>query len=137
MIRVPYAAAPHDLDALLDGLTPYYHLYIAEVTVDPGVTLADFAEADWPTYTPRRAVSWVPAIMSGGRAVATADPIMWQRGTGGSPRQVYGYFVTDGQTGPLCWWEPRDAGPLPMAASGDSVIVRPRLTLREDAEPES
>lgn len=137
MIRIPYVGSLYLLDALLENLTPYFHLYTADVDNDPGVDLADFEEADWPLYVPLRVTSWTPAVIVSGRAVSTADAALWQRGAGGPPRQVYGYYVTDTAGGPLLWWEARAQGPLPMSEPFHTVQVFPRLTLREDPDPET
>lgn len=137
MIHIPYVSSPYLLDQLLGGITPYFHLYISAIADDPGITLADFDEADWPAYAPRRVTTWSPAVVQSGRAVSWADPQQWIRGTGGDTRDVYGYYATDTPGGPLLWWEPVEGSPLPMTAPSDSVLIRPRITLREDPEPET
>jgi len=137
MIRVPYGASLYDLDAFLDNLTPYYHLFTTAMPEDPLIVLADFTEADWPAYAPQRASGWTPAVLVGERAASMADALLWTRGTGGAPRDVYGYYVTDTAGGPLIWWEAREEGPLPMQDPFHTVRVLPRLTLREDPDSES
>jgi len=136
MIHIPYNASLYLLDALLENLTPYFHLYTNDVGDDPGVVLGDFTEADWPLYVPIRVTSWTPSVLVAPRAVSTADIALWQRGAGGPPRNVYGYYVTDTSGGPLLWWEARAQGPLPMSEPFHTVQVLPRITLREDPEPE-
>ena len=136
-ITVPDVGATACLDALLDeGVTTWYHLYVNDVSLGRATTLGDLTEADWPDYAPQRVTTWTPATVPIDRAVSAADPLLWTRGDGGDPRQVYGYYVTDGQTGPLLWAETRPQGPLPMVAPTDAVLVTPRVTLRQDPEPE-
>lgn len=134
-IVVPSAGARDALDAMLAELHPWTHLYVTDVTLGPDTTKDDLTEASWPDYVPMRATGWAPAVTVGGLAVADADPILWVRGDGGDPAQVYGYFVTDTKDGPLVWAERRPQGPVAMIEPTDQVLLLPRLTLREDPEP--
>lgn len=135
-ITVPEIAETYDLDALLEDLDTWFHLYVTRLSLGRGTLLADFTEASWPAYQPLRVTTWSPSQILRGRAWSSADPTQWTRGSGGAPAQVYGYYVTDGRTGPLLWCESRQQGPTPMTAPTDMVVVLPRLTLRGDDDPE-
>lgn len=132
MISIPDEAERYDLDTYLGSVEPWYHLFVNDLVPVGATILDDFVEATWPDYAPRKVTSWVPSVTVDGRAVATADPTTWTRGSGGPGASVYGYYVTDGSSGPLIWCERRAAGPIDMTMPTDSVQVLPRLTLRED-----
>lgn len=134
-VVIPDVAATYQLDELLDGLDTWYHLYAVPAVLGASTTLADLTESAWPGYAPIRVTTWSPALLIDGRAWSSADPALWTRGIGGVGGQVYGYYVTDGQTGSLIWCEARPGGPTPMLTSGDQVLVLPRLTLRQDPAP--
>lgn len=135
-IIVPDVAATYDLDELLDQLDTWYHLYTVPAVLGPSTTLADLTEAAWPDYAPVRVNTWSPASIVEDRAVSLGDPVLWVRGSGGMPAQVYGYYVTDGRTGPLVWCEARAQGATPMIAAHDQVLVLPELSFRQDPVPE-
>lgn len=138
MIVVPNVGAAALLDDMLAEVDTYYHLYTNDETLTSATVLADLTEATWPDYRAMRVTTWSPAIAVEGTAASQADPVLWVRGVGGLAVDVYGYYVTDGQTGPLLWIEARPAGPTPMRAATDTVLVTPQLTLRQsDCPPTS
>lgn len=134
-IVIPLIAAPQALDAMLADAHTWAHLYTNDITPDQDTTLADLTEASWPDYAPLRISGWTPSVVSGIYAVSTADQVLWTRGTGGDPAQVFGYWVSDLKTGAMLWVERRPQGPLPMAAASDQVLLLPRVTLRQDPVP--
>jgi hypothetical protein len=135
VIVVPNVAADVLLDDLIEAIDTYYHLYVNAATLGPDTTLTDLTEAAWPDYRSMRVTTWSPAIALEGTAASQADPVVWVRGVGGLAVDVYGYYVTDGATGPLLWVEARPSGPTPMRAATDTVIVTPQLTLRQNDCP--
>jgi hypothetical protein len=130
MLAVPESAQCYLLDRLIDGLDPWYHLFTADVWPDSTTTLAQLPEPQWEGYQPQRVNVWTSAIIRNGRAETTADPVEWVRGATGSPETVFGYFVTDGQGGPLLWAEHvcgRDG--IAMESDADLVVVWPLLDM--------
>jgi len=136
VVIIPNAAELVLLDRLLDKVTTWYHLYVTATVLGAGTVIGDFTEADWTDYAPKKVTTWSPAVTLSGRAVSNADQTMWIRGSGGPTRFVFGYYVTDGEDGPLLWCEERVAGSIRMQFSTDTVTVVPRITLREDPVPE-
>jgi hypothetical protein len=130
MIVVPDGGARDALDDLLAELTGWAHLYVEDVVLGPDTTRDDLTEASWPDYQPLRVTGWAPSVALDGLAVSEADLLLWIRGPGGDPAQVYGYFVSDLKDGPLVWVERRPQGPIAMSADTDQVLLLPRLTLR-------
>lgn len=133
---IPAVSAPYLLDVLLDGLTPWCHLYVVPVTLTVGTVIGDLVEATWSGYQPQRALGWTTADWEDDRAVTTADPLLWTYGPQPGPAIVYGYYVTDGRTGALLWAESREQGPIALNIAIDQVEVWPRLTLRTCPEPQ-
>lgn len=135
-ITIPNVAEVNLLDRLLDKVETWYHLYVNSIVLGPATVKTDFVEGSWPGYAAKKVTTWTPAITVSGRAESSADQQQWIRTFDGSGQLVYGYYVTDGQTGPLLWCETRAAGPIRMQFSSDTVTVMPRVTLREDPNPE-
>jgi len=136
MIVVPAVAENYLLDELLDRVTPYFHLFTSEMELGEKTVKEDFQEADWPDYKPAKVTTWSPALQVCGRAVSSADKTRWDRGEDGEPREVFGYYVTDGKDGPLLWCEQRSEGPIRMEFPSDFLVILPRITLREDPDEE-
>ncbi|MGH3526751.1 MAG: hypothetical protein ACRDQ6_05500 [Pseudonocardiaceae bacterium] len=135
MIVIPDASAVALIADLIAQITTVYHLIVQPVTLSQFTTLAQLIEAKWPAYSPSTVTSWSPALTVSGRAVSTADPVLWTRGVGGVASEVFGYFVTDTAGGPLLWAELRPQGPIVMTAPDDQLVLLPQLTLRADTSP--
>jgi hypothetical protein len=125
-------AATALLDDLLDQVETWVHLYTLAVALGPSTTLADLREAAWTGYFPQKATGWTPSLWNGSRADSSSDPLRWVLGVQLGPWTVVGYYVTDGQSGPLLWVEQRPQGPVELALPIDQVEVFPRLTMRQD-----
>lgn len=134
-IVIPSIAATALLDDLFDEIEPWVHLYTLAVPLGPATTLADLREAAWSGYAPQPAAQWTPALWDGALAESSSDPLLWVLGVQLGPWTVVGYYVTDGQTGPLLWVEQRPQGPVELTLPTDQVEVFPRLTLRQDDVP--
>jgi len=122
MIVLSDDSACLQLDTLLDGLDVWYHLYVNDLIPDRTTSLGDLVEPDWDNYLPQQVKTWTPSLIEDDRATAYADPLEWTRGPGGTADQVYGYFTTNGQTGPLLWVE-RMCGQYALEMVGDDQIA--------------
>lgn len=129
MLIVPTIGAGPLLDDLLGDLNVWYHLYVNDATLSVDTVLTDLTEATWTGYVPKKVSSWTPALASAGIAAASADPLIWTIGSVVDPSDVYGYYTTDGQDGPLLWVEAAQDGPIPMREVGAKCLVMPGLTL--------
>jgi hypothetical protein len=118
------------LDALLEALETWCHLYQNDIAPKDVVDRTSFAELDVTGYAPQAVSSWVLAVFRDGRAVSDADPVQFSRGSGMEARDVYGYFITQGRDGPLLWWQRVPGDPQPMRLPTDKVTVYPQLALR-------
>lgn len=132
MIVLPTVGAAFLLDLLIASGKYWLHLYVNPVELGPGTILINFQEASFAGYAPYLITGWTPSQSSADCTFTAADPIVWVVQAAGPAQEVYGYFVTDGETGALCWAENRDAGPIVMMNVGDELEVMPRLTLRTD-----
>jgi hypothetical protein len=133
VIVIPLTSRPALLDALLDGLDTWYHLFMTALPSDTDLSLDDFTEIDWPDYTPQQVKYWAPALLDGEYAYSTADPVEWQATDDQENRKVWGYYVTNGRDGALLWWEMRCEAPIDMSVTGAVCVVWPRLTLPPDS----
>lgn len=127
---VPPAGAMALLDILLSETAWWCHLFTNDYTPSATTLLLDMIDPDWPAYQPQQIYGWSPAIETAGVAQSTADPLVWQRWTGGLDRLVYGYYVTQYRTSELLWAERRAAGPCEMSQLTDQCEVLPTLTLQ-------
>jgi hypothetical protein len=123
VLVLPDVALTYIVDEFIGSIAPYVHLYMTDTPLTRRTTLADFVELDTPSYAAQRAVAWSPSTIRGSLAVTEADPIRWTRGAGGTPRDVYGYYVTDGVSGSLLWCERASTAPIPMRVLGDRLLV--------------
>jgi hypothetical protein len=134
-IIVPDMSARVLLNELLVQPHASYGLFVNNIVPTSLTVLGDLVEADWPDYARIPVTVWSDAATSMGLAFSTADPVVWIRGAGGSPRTVYGYFVVFGSPGLLAWCENWQPGPIPMMAPTDQAPLTPRFTLRQDPVP--
>jgi len=132
LIRVPYVAEISLLVRLLGNITGYVHLYRNDVTITTATTLGDLVEMDVPGYSAQPAVGWTGPVIVSGRAVSAADPILFTRSAGLPSRVAYGYYVTDGPSGDLLWVQRGAEAPYPFGNATDTILVIPRLTLRQE-----
>lgn len=118
---------------LVSGLdyqsSAWVHLYRTDTPLTRNTTLADLVELDTPGYLRQRAVSWSPPTIRGDQAVTEADPLRWTRGAGPPARQIYGYYVTFGSSGPLLWAERGIEAPYTWDTLGQRILVIARFSL--------
>lgn len=133
---VPITAELYLLAIVLDALTPFVHLYVNDVTPDPCSGVDQFQEADWQGYKPLPAKTWTPPVLRSHRAVSWSDPVQFLRGDIGPQRRVYGYWMTDGLSGPLIWAERAPDTPvLRMDYGGNFTTVYPQFSLQSESMP--
>jgi hypothetical protein len=129
VIVTTYQSLPYLLDALNNQIDPWYHLYVQDIEQTSGVQLTDFAEASWQGYTPLEADTFTPAVWADPFAVAHADQLQWLSPGSEQPLSVHGYFVTDGENGPLLWFEAVPDGPIDVRNVGTPVNIFPAMVL--------
>jgi hypothetical protein len=110
-VREGYVA---QLEALIDGLTAYLHLYTNDPTISEASVKADFAESAFEGYAPVALSKWSPPALRAGLARSQADTAAFTWTGGATPPPVRGYFVTEGPNGVLlaAWRKPGDAFPI-------------------------
>lgn len=130
MIFSPAVAAVQALDLLTDSWDTWYHLYTNPVVMNSALLKADFIEASWTDYRPLRMAYWSPAIWRKVAAFSWGEQLRWvSPGTIPGVR-VEGYFVTNGETGPLLFCERSSRGPIDMASPGNEVNLYPEYSLQ-------
>lgn len=128
MIVFPNAAANDCALHFTHNLQACYHLYVTSLTIGPDTVIRDFTEASWVGYAPLVVPRWYvlgPPLPYG---QATADPLVWTLPATAGAVQVYGYYVTEMQPGPLLWAEASPGtGPI-LVESGDCITIYPTIT---------
>lgn len=135
-IQIPSASAKSFLDLILSKIPVYIHLFANDVVITEDTVKGDFIEPTWPGYGPMPATGWAPPVWIDDRAFSAADPLRWIYGQSVAYSYCYGYFATNGPTGAMLWAEERPEGPIRLGIPSDTVEVWPRLTLRQDPDPE-
>lgn len=136
MIVTPLPSLERLLDVLIGALSPWVHLYVVDITLTPLTVLADLTECTVPGYTPQKTTGWSAATIAGHVAVTYADPLVYTHGAGAGFQDVWGYYVTDGLSGPLLWCERGGAPPYALHVLGEGVLVQPRFTLGDCNSPQ-
>lgn len=132
---VPSVGAIELLEELVLGADwqPYYRLYTNPGAPNPNTILEDFTEATFAGYTPLLATGWIAAdIDDSGRAFSLGNLLTWTRGVGGAGQNVYGYFVTQGNPGPLIFAQRFVGAPYVMTTPGQVITVLPTFTLKTE-----
>ena len=129
MICISLAGRARICDAITSDIAAWYHLYTNDPPITTGLTAADLEEPDYSGYEPQPARYWAPAVLTDQTATAQAQPILWTRGSGGRPRDVMGYYVTDGRDGPLLWAERGSSAPYLLSQPGDELLIIPTIAV--------
>jgi len=118
------------LDLILANVDAYLHLYVSDLPIVTGMTLADVDELEGPGYEPQVISGWTPAEIRDQIAIAFSDPILFElTGPAVGPGVVHGYFVTQGTGGELLWIERGKHAPYVMKEAGDKLQVFPSFQL--------
>lgn len=128
MLCFPAASRTSALDIFTSGLNAWIHLYRTDTPISADTVLGDFLELDVTGYAPLPVRWWTPAVLQGVYAKTWGENRYFQRGAGGFVREVWGYYITQGETGQLLWAERGPDPPYPMAVAGDNLFVWPALT---------
>lgn len=129
MIRVPLVSRPYLLDLLIGSLSPVAHLLACDIPLDWCATLEEMREPVGGGYAPQATTGWTPAELVTPVGRTTADPLVWMHAGPTRAETVYGYYMTDGVSGPLIWCELSSLGPLPWGSLGDVIAFLPRFDL--------
>jgi hypothetical protein len=128
-VLVPNEGLLDDLDVLSGTQTVYVHLISATYVLSATMTSASVTEASYPGYTPQAASGWTPATMVGSQAKTSSDPLLFTRSSGAGGDSIYGYWLSDGPTGPMVGASTPLTVPFDMTVAGKEVIVIPRRSL--------
>lgn len=128
MLLFPNVAANNCMEQFVQNLQACYHLYVAPLQIGPDTIVKNFTQASWQGYAPLTVPRWYvlgPPLPYG---QATADPLVWTVPATADQVQVYGYYVTSLQPGPLLWCEAAPgAGPI-LVEAGECVTIYPTIT---------
>lgn len=129
---VPDVGKMQLLDDLLEAEETWLHLYQNNYTPVDGSVLGSFTEADFSGYEAVLIDSWTASSIVSGRARSVADPEVFTQDGGSTGNDIYGYYITKGETGALLWAERGSGAPYDMNSAGRQLSVALQLTLRTD-----
>lgn len=112
------------------------HLYQSDLAFDADNVLSDYSaiESDFDGYASKQLTAWgVPSVPDGsGRAYVIETLRTWiVTGLTNLPQTVYGYYVSNDNTGELLWVQ-RAAVPVALSLVGDFYAVIPKFTFRSE-----
>jgi hypothetical protein len=128
-VLVPNEGLMDDLDTLSQAQTVVVHLVAAPYDLVATMTAGDLTEASYPGYSPQAASGWTPATMVGALAKTSADPLSFVRSSGSGGDSIYGYWMSDGSSGPIVGVSDPLSPPFDLTTAGQEVIVIPRRSL--------
>jgi len=128
-VLLPNEGLIDDLDTLSASQTVYVHLISEIYVLAATMTPASVTEASYPGYAAQIASGWTPATMVGVQAKTSADPLQFLRSAGSGGDSIWGYWMSDGATGPIVGISDPLTVPLSLLVAGDQVIVIPRRSL--------
>lgn len=104
------------------------HLYTNNKTPAEGDTAGDYSESTGTGYGSITLTSgdWSISTTTGTTTAEHAQVTFTY--TGAEP-EIYGYYVTDGDTGILLWAERFSDGPYAIPSGGGSVKITPKIEL--------
>lgn len=133
MLLIPNVAALEFLSRTILWWSPYVHLYVEDVPLDRDIVLDDLVESEAPGYAAQLAIGWDTPVIRARRAYTEAEPLLFSRSDGSPSEQAFGYYVTQGMSGPLLWVERFEPAPFPWSDSTDQIYVT--VTFTDRSEP--
>lgn len=111
------------LAALLDSILPRVCLYVNDPDIGPGMVADDFVEATFPGYQRITATKWSPPVLRSGLAFSVVDPLIFTYTMGDPGEGVRGYYVRDGDDGPVMWaWRRPDDAWMPTVENPTLLV---------------
>lgn len=91
------------------------------------------AECQFNGYGPVELDAWQPAGLGpDAKGYLPHDPVIFTKLAGGLNEQVFGFFLIDPYAGYLFYAEAFAAGPFYLDTTGQTLVVQPRISLRND-----
>ena len=107
-------------------------LYKNNFTPTEDSVIGDVTPANFSGYAGLQSFSsWNAATWGSPRATATAADVVWTHNGGGTPNDIYGYYVVDG-SGALAWAERNAVAPVTISGAGQTYTVKPAYTRRSE-----
>lgn len=118
------------LDDMLDNVETWFHLFVDDVNPTADLAIGGFTEPGWEGYAALKMAQWTPAIWAKTRAITWGEQLRWISPGTVPVQKVYGYYVTDGQFGPLLWSERDPTGPIDAGSPGTPINIYPEFSLQ-------
>lgn len=132
MLTIPAVSRVDALTALIAALAPFaaptVHLYQADVTPSPDLTLADMdaVECDFPGYSASAAITWGAVHLDASKNAIVLGGLVPFLCTGNTmPQDAFGYYLESNAK--LIGMEPF-ATPLPARVNLDYIAVIPQMS---------
>ncbi len=114
--------------AAIDPTNAHVRLFSNNYVPAIGDTVANYTEASYSGYA-AQSIGLIPGLTWD--SVNSRYLAIWSAlsfvGTGGSPQNVYGYYVTAAD-GTLLWAETITGGPVSMGPTTTTLVVQPTLS---------
>ena len=118
--------------ALFDSGPYQIGLYKNDFTPAVDSDIGDITPANFSGYAGLQDLtSWASVVFIDPRASATHADVVWTHDGGGTPNDIYGYYVVDG-SGNLAWAERNASAPVTISAAGQTYTVTPKYTRRSE-----
>lgn len=93
----------------------------------------DFTEADFTGYTDKTLTGGAWTTTPGAPTVGAYAQQTFQSSATQSAQTMYGYYVTRASDGALMWFE-EFASPISIEFNLDTILVTPRITLKDEQD---
>jgi hypothetical protein len=111
------------------------HLYVNDHEPREDDTRGNYAEPEDPWYEPALLEAWQPAFINAeGKGEKDHDYVIFPWYPPAVVTLIYGYFILD-FFGYLLAAERDPSAPVNLGAPGQTYVVKPRLTLRNEPAP--
>lgn len=118
-----FTAGPYKIGLFKNNFTP------TDTSVIGDITPADFS--GYSAVGLANLTAWTSASWSSPRAITQNADVVWTHNGGGTPNDIYGYYVVD-SLGALAWAERNASAPVTMSAAGQTYTVTPKYTRRSE-----
>jgi len=120
----------------LTAMTFSLHLFKNNITVNRNTVVGDFTEATFGSYAAKALTraNWTSPVTVSDKALSTYTSTAQQwSSNGGAPETIYGYYITDDDTGTALWAE--NFAQSRIVAEFDTIDVLPVATLDSEFNP--